>query len=45
MAPHGTEIGLELRAAVATCKLLYGESFTAIERKTGVQSATTNPIR
>ena len=36
MTSHGIEIGLELKAAVAICKLLYGESFTVIERKTGV---------
>ena len=41
---HGIEIGLELRAAVATYRLLYGESFTAIKRKTRVQLATVAVI-
>ena len=44
MAPHSNEIGLELRAAVAICRLLYGESFTVIERKTGVKSITAAAI-
>ena len=40
MASHGNEIGLELRLAVAICRLLYGESFKVIERKTGVNLVT-----
>ena len=36
MASHGIEISLELRVAVATCRLLYCESFDVIERRTGV---------
>lgn len=44
MAPHGTETSLELRVAVATCRLLYLEEFEAIERKTGVKAHTAAGI-
>ena len=40
MAPHGNEISLQLRVAVATCRLLYLEVFQEIERKTGVKAGT-----
>ena len=44
MAPRGTEVSLQLRVAIATCRLLYHESFEAIERKTGVKICTASAI-
>lgn len=39
MPSHGREIPIELRAAIATCRILYREKFEEIERKTGVNAA------
>ena len=41
---HGNEIDLELRSAVATCRLLYNESFKVIKRKTRINSVTAATI-
>ena len=38
MAPYGNEISLQLRVAVAICRLLYLEEFQEIERKIGVNA-------
>ncbi len=44
MPSHGREIPIELRAAVATCRILYLEKFEEIERKTGVNYKTAAEI-
>ena len=40
MPLHGPEVALEVRVAIATCRLLYHETFESIERKTGVKATT-----
>ena len=44
MAPHARETSYELRIVIATCRLLYGEKYDAIERKTGLKSDTARRI-
>lgn len=44
MPSHGREIPIELRVAVATCRILYRENFEEIERKTGVNHKTAAEI-
>ena len=44
MPSHGREIPIELRAAVAPCRILYREKFEEIERKTGVNYKTAAEI-
>lgn len=44
MPSHGKETPIELRAAVATCRILYREKFEEIERKTGVNWQTAAKI-
>ena len=40
MPLHGPEVALEVRVAIATCRLLYHKTFESIERKTGVKATT-----
>ena len=44
MPSHGREISLELRVAVATCRILYREKYAEIERTTGVNAGTAAEI-
>ena len=38
MALYGYEVSLQLRVAIATCRLLNYNTFEAIKRKTGVNT-------
>lgn len=44
MPTRGREVALPLRHAIVTCRLLFGCTFDAIERKTDVQSMTATKI-
>ena len=44
MPSHGNKTSIELRVAVATCRILYRKKFEEIERKTGVNWQTAAKI-
>ena len=44
MAHRGTDTSIQLRVAVATCRLLFSLDFEAIECKTGVKADTAAKI-
>ena len=44
MATRGHEVLIELRSAIATCRLLFDLNYEEIERKTGVPNKTANAI-
>lgn len=44
MPSHGRKIPIEIRAAIATCRVLYREKFEETERKTGVDYKTAVEI-
>lgn len=44
MPPHGPEVPLPLRHAIATCRLLFNCTYDEIERKTGVPASTAGAI-
>lgn len=44
MPTHHGEVSLQLRVAIATCRLLYHDSYPEIERKLGVSAGTSSRI-